>query len=119
MKTIKFSAFLLASGLFIASCGDGARNDDNFEDTTMMDQNMEQTMPENGTDTAVNIDNTTSMNQGYNNQGDTPSRYNEELPKNSTDESTVGKPTKNPGKSPSTGHPDRAPEKTSSSSPSM
>ena len=120
MKMIKFSAFLLMSGLFLASCGDG-QNDENYEDSTIMEENMEM-MPDtvNGIDTTVNMNTTTMVNEGY---SDTPNTrkgaFDEDLPKNNTDESTVGKPTKNPGKSPKGGHPDRLPDNPSPSSPSM
>lgn len=121
MKTIKFSAFLLVSGLYLASCGDGTQNDGSVSDSTMVADDMAQTLPntENEGDTNVNINSTTIINEGY---ADTPvtrkGKFDETLPKNNTDESTVGKPTKNPGKSPSGGHPDRLPDNPSSSSPS-
>ncbi len=120
MKTIKFSAFLLLSGLFIASCGNDAQSEGNSaSDSTMVGEDMAQTVPniENG-DTTVNINSSTTTNQGDDQDGTQPA-YNEDLPKNSTDESTVGKPTKNPAKSPSTGHPGALPDNPSSSSPSQ
>lgn len=121
MKTIKLNAFLLLSGLFITSCSNDSQTDSGMaSDSTMVSEDMAQTLPntDNEGDTTVDINSSTTTNQGYNQDGTQPT-YDKELPRNSTDESTVGKPTKNPAKSPSSGHPGTMPDNPSSSSPSQ
>ncbi len=126
MKMIKLSALVLLSGLFFASCGDGANEETPIDTMQMTTPPIDEAMPGPDTMNGVNnntrntggMDNSSSMN-GTSTTSDGGTTNASGGNENSTNSSSTGKPTENPAKAPGNGHPAAGPDKTNGASPNM
>lgn len=126
MKMIKLSALFLASGLFLASCGEGANEETSVDTMQMSGASMEESAPmpdtANGMNNTGNTgarDNSSSMSGTTTTSGDATNTNASGGDQNSTNESSTGKPTENPGKAPGNGHPANGPDKKNGSTPNL